>query len=323
MAYFLISVSNKENLELCIRHGLAGFTNSINGAWTFIEICEGDYVSFLYAARAHNLYRVERKLAFKNAENLPPWPSVTFSMSGKTYHFPFRLFLKPVREFMEPLVRAEFSYVAENLLLRGGYRRTHFQADQTTLQAVSQMGNLYKDKITTLSHHNFQTFNLGFTKNKSLLRNPQVFQLYELILQSLIRQYLSTRNGLRVFFRQLGLELESDRFEVLGEKALPEGHIDLLIKEAVPIEVSRKIIIEVKTSAGRDLDVRQLIEYVAETGDECLKGVLIASEFSEKVKELAKKNSISLVRYGFGPIDFKKAISFRNLLRCLSLYYSE
>ena len=132
MAYFLISVSNKTNLELCIKYGLAGFTNSISGLWTFVEIEEGDYVSFLYGARVFNLYRVINKRAFMNAETLAPWPSVTFQMSGKTYCFPFRLYLEPVRKLSEPMVRPEFAYVAENLLLRGGYRKTHFQADQVT-----------------------------------------------------------------------------------------------------------------------------------------------------------------------------------------------
>ena len=152
MNYFLISVSNRKNLDLCIKYAMAGFTNSINGAWTFIEINEGDFISFLYGAKAFNLYKVKKKIALKNAENVPPWPSVTFSMSGNTYYFPFRLLLKPIRKLEEPLVRAEFAYVAENLLLRGGYRRTHFQADQTTLQAVSQMGKLYEDEIENFDY---------------------------------------------------------------------------------------------------------------------------------------------------------------------------
>lgn len=127
MAYFFLSLSNKTNLELCIRHALAGFTNSINGVWTWSEIQEGDFVSFLYGAKAHNLYEVKEKEAIKNAENLPPWEPVTFKMSGLTYYFPFRLKLKPIRKLNESLVRTEFAYVAENLLLRGGYRKTHFQ----------------------------------------------------------------------------------------------------------------------------------------------------------------------------------------------------
>ena len=66
-------------------------------------------------------------MAYKNAENLPPWPPVTFRMSGNTYYFPFRLYLKQERTLDEPMIRPEFAYVAENLLLRGGYRKTHFK----------------------------------------------------------------------------------------------------------------------------------------------------------------------------------------------------
>jgi hypothetical protein len=59
-SYFLISVSTRENLELCIKHGLAGFPSGESGAWTFCEIQQGDFVSFLYGARAHNLYLVAK-----------------------------------------------------------------------------------------------------------------------------------------------------------------------------------------------------------------------------------------------------------------------
>jgi len=107
-----------------------------------VEVQEGDFISFLYGARAHNLYQVIRREAIREFATLPPWPPVTFRESGRTYHFPFRHWLETIREFDEPLVRSEFAYVAENLLLRAGYRKTHFQADQTTLQNVSQMGNL-------------------------------------------------------------------------------------------------------------------------------------------------------------------------------------
>lgn len=86
--YFLISVSNRENLELCKKFALAGLTNSINGAWAYVEINEGDFVSFLYGARAHNLYRVKEKEAIRNAKDLPPWKPITFKPSNRTYWFP-------------------------------------------------------------------------------------------------------------------------------------------------------------------------------------------------------------------------------------------
>lgn len=169
--YFLLSVSNRENLELCKKYALAGFTHSINGVWVFCEIEEGDYISFLYAAKAHNLYKVEKKVAFKNAENLPPWKPLTFKTSGKTYYFPFRLCLRPVRKFEESLIRTEFAYVAENLLLRGGYGKTHFQADQTTLQNVSQMGGKFLENIENLEFSS-STFIPEFSTKQNADKRP-------------------------------------------------------------------------------------------------------------------------------------------------------
>lgn len=318
MAYFLVSVSNRKNLDLCVQYAMAGFTSSISGAWTFLEINEGDYISFLYGARVHNLYRVEKKVAFKNAEKLPPWPPVTFSMSGFTYYFPFRLFLKPVRESEEPLVRAEFSYVAENLLLRGGYRRTHFQADQTTLQAVSQMGKLYSKNHQEFQYKDYESFELMFTKNKDLIKSPEIFGFQELILQSTIRQFLGKSDNLQKFFNSIQTGLQSSSFEVLGEKAFPEGHIDVLIKESVPIGQSRKIIIEVKTGAGGQKDIDQVAGYVNEISEECIRGVLIASKFSNKVIKKAKEKNISLVAYSIS-LDFNGLVSFDQVLNNLQL----
>ncbi len=116
--YFFVAVSTRQHLELCLKYAMAGFTNSIAGAWTFVEIQEGDFVSFLYAACAFNLYKVVGKEAIVEFEKMPPWPPVSFRESGKQYLFPFRLYLHPIREFCESLVRPEFSYIAENLLLR-------------------------------------------------------------------------------------------------------------------------------------------------------------------------------------------------------------
>jgi hypothetical protein len=277
--YFLISVSNKENLELCKRYALAGFTDSINGVWTFCEIEIGDFVSFLYAAKAHNLYRVEKKLAFKDYENLPPWRPVIFK---KTYYFPFRLQLRPVRKFEESLIRAEFAYVAENLLLRGGYRKTHFQADQTTLQNVSQMGEKFLGNIETIEYSS-PTFTPKFSLNKSLVKIPYVFPLREVILQSAIRHFLCNKENLKKFLEDIAVdEVKAENLEVLGEKALPEGHIDIFIKEAIPVGESKNIIVEIKAGEAKKIDFEQLERYLREFGSECLKAVLIAKDFSGK-----------------------------------------
>ncbi len=314
MAYFLISISNRVNLEICIRYALAGFTNSINGLWTFVDINENDYVSFLYGARVYNLYTVAEKIALKNADNLPPWPPVTFRMSGRSYYFPFRLKLQPIRQFTESMVRAEFAYVAENLLLRGGYRKTHFQADQTTLQSVSQMGDLYPSTPDKLDLDTYEVFIPLFTWSRSLESPPDVFCLKEIILQSIIRQWLSNIENLRNLFNACDLKnFSPENFEVLGEKAMSEGYIDILIKDAVPAGYSRKVIIEVKNSAAQPKDLKQLKGYADEMGSECLKAIIIARSFSKKVLREAQREGISCFIYSFNGVDMMQSHAFNEL----------
>ena len=314
MAYFLISVSNRKNLELCENYALAGFTNSINGLWTFSEIQEGDFISFLYGAKAHNLYRVEEKEAIKDAQDIPPWNPVTFKMSGLTYYFPFRLNLIPVRRLSESLVRPEFAYVAENLLLRGGYRKTHFQADQTTLQSASQLGELYKEKIAKLNINKYETFVPRFTKSKDKVSPPEIFRFVEIILQAIIRQHLSDENNLATLLYDIGVDtLETNKLEILGEKALAEGHIDILVKEATPIGLSRKIIIEVKTGLAKLQDISQLSMYLDEMGDECVAGVLIARDFSRKILQEARMQGIATLEYKLDIMDGDATPTFQEL----------
>ena len=321
MAYFLISVSNRENLDLCMKYALAGFMNNISGVWTFVEIQEGDFISFLYGARAHNLYMVNKKEALKEAKSAPPWQPITFQQSGRTYYFPFRLYLQPIRKLEEPLVRAEFAYVAENLLLRGGYRRTHFQADQTTLQAVSQMGNLWDADTRWLDLSNYVKFTPHFTKRKEKILIPEVFQLHEFILQSLIRQHLCDDKNLGNFLTEIGgAGISPEEFEVLGEKAFPEGHVDILIKEATPKGVTRKIIIEVKTGIAKRQDLTQLRSYAEEIGNECIAAVLIARSFGPTIIKMAKEKQIELVTYTFNQLsDISALYTFEDLLQNLEL----
>lgn len=320
MAYFFVSVSNRKNLELCVKYALAGFTNSINGVWTFSEIQEGDFISFLYGAKAHNLYRVEGKEAIKDAQDIPPWDPITFKMSGITYYFPFRLHLSPIRKLNESLVRAEFAYVAENLLLRGGYRKTHFQADQTTLQSASQLGELYDYKIDRLKFNEYETFIPRFTKSKDKVSPPEILRFNEIILQAAIRQHLSDENHLADFLYQIGVEtLDTSKLEVLGEKALAEGHIDILIKEATPMGLARKIIIEVKTGLAKLQDIDQLSLYLNEMGNECLAGVLIAWNLSRKVLEEARRQGISTFEYKLSIFERDVPVTFNEIKGTIQL----
>lgn len=241
--YFLISVSNRQNLDLCMRYSLAGFMSSKNGFWTFVDISEGDYVSFLYGARVKNLYKVVKKAAYKGAEMLPPWQSVTFKNSRKTYYFPYRLYLKQERVLDEAMIKPEFAYVAENLLLRGGYRKTHFQADALTFHNVSNMGAIFTGTNENLDIHG-EAFVPKIVFDKSKEEIPEKFYFNELLLQSLIKRKLPTIMG--NILERLKLNYGAEDFEILGEKAISEGYVDIFLKLKHPVGTNKYILIEVK-----------------------------------------------------------------------------
>jgi len=318
-SFFLISVSTRENLELCVKHSLAGFPSGESGAWTFCEIQQGDFVSFLYGARAHNLYKVAKREAIADAARVPPWKPLTFKESGKTYSFPFRLQLQPIRAFIEPIVRTEFFYVAENLLLRGGYRKTHFQADQTTLQSVSEMGTRVNGSVVALPLSEYSTFTLRFTQKAELIKTPETFRFRETILQSAVRRHLMSGDNLQMLLTRLDFTgAQASALEILGEKALTQGHIDLLLKQRVPIGSAMKLPIEVKTKRTQPEDLAQLRAYMDELLDECPMGVLVAADFNKKVIGDAKGLGIGLVRYLLSS-DLKKAPTFEEIWQGLTL----
>jgi hypothetical protein len=304
---------------LCIRHALAGFSNSVTGVWTFLEVQEGDFISFLYGARAHNLYQVVKREAINEFESIPPWPPVTFRESGRTYYFPFRHSLKVVREFDEPLVRSEFAYVAENLLLGAGYRKTHFQADQTTLQNVSQMGELASRTPAPLAYPPHTPFTPVFTTRRAEKKVPFVFQFQEVILQAALRQHLHENSNLvqLLDLAKLDTRLASE-LEVLGERAVSVGHVDILIKDRVPIARARKLIMEEKRAKAHSVDLQQLRQYMDEFGKECIGGVLVAESFPKAVIRAAPDMRIRLLRYTLG-LDWNAPRTFADIQSTLSL----
>lgn len=318
--YFLLSVSNRRNLDLCRKYALAGFTESLPGVWAYVDIDVGDYVSFLYGAKAHDLYQVKTKHAIENASEIGPWDPITFQESGKTYHFPFRLQLKPLRKFEQSLVREEFAYVAQNLLLRGGYRKTHFQGDQTTLQYVSQLREVHNGVYESFSDSKMKEFEPTFVHKKHLAAKPRSFQLNEVIIQSLLRHHLSDDRNLKQLLQAYNIGLESHTLEALGEKALPEGHLDILIKEAIPMGDSKNIVIEVKARDAAVKDISQLSNYRRELGPECLAAIIIAKRFPTKMSTKAKAQNIFLGEFDIQWND-SKALSFSQLLQRLSLTF--
>jgi RecB family endonuclease NucS len=107
-------------------------------------------------------------------------------------------------------------------------------------------------------------------------------------------------------------------FEVLSEKALSSGHVDLLIKKKHPIGKDYKIIIEVKKNKGGKKDVEQLIKYMEELED-CVGGILIAKDFAKTCFKFAESKKILFIRYHLKDVDNSKNYIFLDLLNMLNL----
>jgi hypothetical protein len=270
---------------------------------------------------------VAKKEAIRNAEKLPPWPPIILKMYGRKYYFPFRLTLDPVRKMEEPLVRPEFFYVAENLLLRGGYRKTHFQADQTTLQNSSQMGTLWITEVQRLELRDYSIFTPKIVGDHKLTTPPEVFGFQELLLQALIRQHLREENNMLAFLKMIDIDgLDPNNLEVLGEKALSVGNVDILIKEAVPIGISRKIVIEVKRRRASVKDVEQLKAYVSEMGDEVVAGVLLAETIGKSALVQLRRDEnhkLKAIIYRMKDYSTNQIYTFNELMAKLELQNAE
>ncbi len=314
--YFFIAVSNKYNLDLCRKHCVAGFPNSINGLWAFYDIDVGDYISFLYAAKAYDLYEVIDKIAIDDPEAIPKWKPLRMR-SGRKYTFPFRLILRRVRKFQESLIRSEFNYIAENLLLRGGYAKTHFQADQTTLQNVSQMGE-YSEKKCNIDYNRYKTFTPKLTLSIDESISPYIFPLKEVIIQALIRRKLS--DILKKLLEKLNIDTNTENWEILGEKALPEGHVDIFIKQRVPIGLARCIIVEVKRESVTYEDLKRVLKYKEELRNECIGSCIVAKNFSNKILKRMKGKGIIPIKYDI-KIDEDKKYTFQELLDKFTLSF--
>lgn len=314
-AYFFVAVSTRENLELCREYGLAGFPSSQNGAWTFADIENGDFVSFVYGAKAYDLYEVVEKRAVRNATDLPPWPPLELTQGG-TYHFPFRLELRPKRELKESLVRSEFRYIAENLLLRGGYSRSHFQADTTTLQQVSQMGEVDR-RNPRKREWEVDAGTPQWVRRRGGFDPPVENKFKEEILHVLLRRRLSDPVKLAEFVEMTGYTEFLDReVEVLGERALPEGHLDLMLKDANPVGESLQLPIEVKLNRCNDSHLEQLRGYIDQLKPECPGGILLAETIP---RNFDVPEDVSLIRAEFDGIDMGEPQTLATMENALSL----
>lgn len=297
-SYFLIAVSTRFNLDRCIEHRLAGFMDNPSGAWAYVDIADGDYVSLLYGAEVFNLYQVARHFIVANGDTVAPWERLEWAK--RPYAFPFRLSLTPVRRFQESLIRREFRYVGEDLFLRGGYRKTQFQADRTTLQEASQLGVPAAQDVASAPLTNQQP-RLVVGRRASAL--PFLVGIDENLIHVLIKRWFMTEANATGFLRGINANhLRASQIEALGERALAEGHVDILVKAREPIGADWKIVLEVKSGTASMADVAQLQGYASQLDPELEGAALVAARFPQTVRDDIRKRGLAAFTYAIPPV---------------------
>ncbi|MEM2487223.1 MAG: hypothetical protein QXR44_01340 [Thermoproteota archaeon] len=200
--------------------------------------------------------------------------------------------------------------------MRGGYRKTHFQADTVTFYNVSNMGIRFEgvNEILYLQGTIFQP-KITFRRERV---NLETFYFHELILQSLVKNKIKNEK-LNNILEYFDVNIPSDYFEVLGEKALPEGFVDIFIKMKHPAGSNLFFPVEVKTGKAKLSEAEQLEAYMKELGNECKGGVLIAKDFPKTLSQYCESENILPIKYYFENLDDQKEYTYEELLNLLKL----
>jgi len=93
----------------------------------------------------------------------------------------------------------------------------------------------------------------------------------------------------------LGVNIPADKFEVLGEKALPEGYVDIFIKLKHPIATNKYILAEVKTGKIQKKELNQINGYVSEFDGDSAGAMMIAKEFPRTIPQGSRVLFINIV----------------------------
>ncbi len=112
------------------------------------------------------------------------------------------------------------------------------------------------------------------------------------------------------------LDYSPTDFEVLGEKALPEGYVDIFIKLKHPAGFNKYLLVEVKTGRVQRKDMTQLRDYMDELGSEVIGGILIGREFPKKLRQDPK---VLQIKYFFDNLDVDCEYTYEKLLNLLRL----
>jgi hypothetical protein len=177
---FVVALSTDRNLQLCRSSRTAGFPDTKPGRWAYLDVEEGDYVTFYYNGRLWDLYRVTRKYVpdyyadneGRGDSELDPvslgsgdkWTAI-MTENGSIY-FPYRLEmdLLSTSTFNTNLVfRPGRERLGINLVPRVSLKKSHFQV------GVGDLSTAFECELKVLKRPvNFRDFSACVTRERVL-----------------------------------------------------------------------------------------------------------------------------------------------------------
>lgn len=243
--YFIIVLSTKRNLDLCRKNSIAGFPETDNGQWAFLDIDVGDYISFYFNGRVWDLYEVVDKIIpnqwltklARGNEELDPeplnddekWDSI--KTKNQFIYFPFRLKLKKIvgTSYDSNIVfKSGFERLGINLVPRVSLKKTHFQLSINDIKRYFNFDVSLKEKEFNIDsfvlckkrsqHRSNQNNSINFEENSI---DEIIHQ--EIYLQSFVKKLLEA------YIDKIKIVEKCDSYEFLSEQTTDGGESDIVI----------------------------------------------------------------------------------------------
>ena len=244
--YFVVVLSSERNLQLCRINSIAGFPETNNGQWAFLDIDIGNYLSFYFNGRIWDLYEVtsktipeewHTKLAL-GQDRMDPivlsdgekWDAI--GSGNKFIYFPFRLRLKKIRDTSYDtniVFKPGFERLGINLIPRVGLRKTHFQLSTKDVVRFFDIQQTMEGRDLDLS--SFVMCKRRSQHRVSKGRIPIGFEKgtvdeathQEIYLQALLKKLLEA------YVEDLDFGKYGGEFEFLSEQTVDGGESDIVV----------------------------------------------------------------------------------------------
>jgi len=255
--YFIVALSDEENLNICREGCIAGFPETANGQWAYLDIYEGDYISFYFNGRIWDLYKVVEKfipnkykknIAKGNSDRdpVPVFNEKRWNPVGnkEKIYFPFRMKLQRLKEsdFETSMVfKSGLERLGINLIPRVSIKKTHFQLPLNSITTYWGLQDIDAQK-RNFSLNSFIECSNRSQNRKSHSNSEEVIETlvpHELTISTCTHLEIYLQAFYKIIFEAFWFEInpvnefENRDMEYFSEQTVYGGEADLAI---VPID---------------------------------------------------------------------------------------